>query len=255
MPNHVMNRLEFDCSQERLHEILEAICYDGNSEEAEVTGVGTIDFNKIKPMPASLNIESGSRTIEGINLYLTSLNPDAPHFGAEKMTPDAFEALVSKVGKSYGFMTANPCLSEEEIARCTKYTTAEELLELGKTAVENKLQYGATTWYEWRTHPDNWNTKWNSYDSGEYDGGKEITFQTAWCPPHSIIQKLSEMYPEVTMRHAWANEDLSADAGELYYEGGQRVDGHVPVSEEETRRMAINIWELDPEEMEDIDIE
>ena len=50
-------------------------------------------------------------------------------------------------------------------------------------------------------------------------------------------------------------EDLSADAGELYYEGGQKVDGHVPISEEETRRMAINIWDWDPEEVEAIDIE
>ena len=255
MPNHVMNRLEFDCPQERLREILEAICYDGNAEEAEITGVGTIDFNKIKPMPASLNIESGSRTIDGINLYLTSLNPDAPHFGANKLSPEAFQGLLSKVGTGYGYTMSNPCLSEEAIARCTKYTSAEELLELGKTAVENKIQYGGTTWYEWRTNPDNWNTKWNSYDSGTYDGGKEITFLTAWCAPHPIIRKLSEMYPEVMMRHSWANEDLSADAGELYYEGGQRVDGYVPTAEEDICAMSAKIWDYDPEETEALNIE
>ena len=255
MPNHVMNRLEFDCPMERLREILGAICYDGGSEEAERTGIGTIDFNKIIPMPATLNIEAGSRTMDGVNLYLTSLNPDAPHFGSEKMDPEAFSAFVQKIGKTYGFGSRNHNLSEEEIAKVTQYTSAEELLELGKTAVHNQLQYGATTWYDWRIQPDHWNTKWNSYDPGDYDGGREITFQTAWCPPHPIIQKLSEMYPEVTIRHAWANEDLSADAGELYYEGGQKVDGHVPISEEETRRMAINIWDWDPEEVEDINID
>lgn len=51
MPNHVINRLEFDCSQGRLKEILATICYDEDSDVAEVTGLGTIDFNKITPMP------------------------------------------------------------------------------------------------------------------------------------------------------------------------------------------------------------
>ena len=151
-------------------------------------------------------------------------------------------------------MSANPCLSAEEIEKCTKYTPAEELLELGKTAVEIQMNYGATTWYEWRINPNNWNTKWNSYEPGDYDGGKEITFWTAWCPPHPVIQKLSEMFPEVQIRHAWANEDLCADAGEVYYEGGKQTDGHVPISEEEIRNMSINIWEIEPEEVEDIDI-
>ena len=79
MPNHVINKVEFDCPQDRFHEILAAICYDENSDVAEMTGPGTIDFNKITPMPPSLDIESGSRTIEGINLYLTSINPAVSH--------------------------------------------------------------------------------------------------------------------------------------------------------------------------------
>ena len=255
MPNHVFNRLEFDCPQDRLREILEAICYDGNSEEAEMTGVGTIDFNKIIPMPDSLNIESGSRTTDGINLYLTSVNPDAHHYGTEKLSHEEFNALLSKVGMRYGFITRNPCLSLEEIARCTRYTSEAELLEIGRTAVNNQLEYGAPTWYEWRTQPHNWNTKWNSYYPGEYDGGKEITFQTAWCPPHPIIQKLSEMYPEVTMRHAWANEDPSMDAGEVYYLNGEETESYVPVAEEDIQAMSANIWGYDPEETEDVNLD
>ena len=52
MPNHVINRLEFECSEERLKELLSAICYDNNAE-TETVGIGTIDFNKIIPMPES----------------------------------------------------------------------------------------------------------------------------------------------------------------------------------------------------------
>ena len=213
MPNHVINRLEFNCSEERMKEILAAICYDETSDGHEKTGPGTIDFNKITPMPPSLDIESGSRTIDGVSLYLTSLNPDVNYFGKEKMDPEAFRMLVAKVGINFGYICYDCRMSEEKIAQCTQHTSAEELMEIGKAAVHNKLRYGATTWYEWRTRPDTWNTKWNSYYPGDYDGGNEITFQTAWDAPHPIIQKLSVMYPEVEIRHRWANEDYSQSCG------------------------------------------
>ena len=72
MPNHVINHVSFtDCTPARRREILEAIQYDDNGEN-EYHGIGTIDFNKITPMPESLNIECGSNTDDGINLYLTS---------------------------------------------------------------------------------------------------------------------------------------------------------------------------------------
>ena len=247
MPNHVMNRLEFDCSQERLKVILAAICYDEDSDVAEVTGPGTIDFNKIIPMPPSLNIESGSRTIDGINLYLTSLNPDVHHYGTEKMDHEAFHALLAKVGRQYGFSPMNSSLSREEIERCTQYTSAEELMEMGKIAVNNKLQYGATTWYEWRTRPDTWNTKWNSYYPGDYHGGSEITFQTAWDAPHPIIQKLSEMYPEVTIQHRWANEDYYQNCGCNTYRDGAIVDFDIPRGDKQNVEMAVEIWDTDLE--------
>lgn len=248
MPNHVINRLEFDCSKEQLDEILAAICYDESSDEAEITGPGTIDFNKITPMPSSLNIESGSRTIDGISLYLTSLNPDVHHFGEEKMGLEEFHAMLTKVGKNYGFMSYNPSMSKEEIAKCTQYTSAEELLEMGKTAVNNKLQYGATTWYDWRTRPDTWNTKWNSYYPSDYHGGNEITFQTAWDAPHPIIQKLSQMYPEVTIHHRWANEDYTQQCGSRTYLGGEEIDWDIPNTNRGTIEMAAEIWEVDLEE-------
>ena len=255
MPNHVMNRLEFDCSKEQMDEILAAICYDEGSDEAEVTGPGTIDFNKITPMPPSLNIESGSRTIDGISLYLTSRNPDVHHFGEKKMELEEFHALLVMVGKTYGFISFNPSMSQEEIANRTKYTSADELLELGKAAVDNKRLYGATTWYEWRTRPDTWNAKWNSYYPEDYNGGNEIAFQTAWSPPHPIIRKLSEMFPEVKIQHRWANEDPTMGTGYSVYLGGEELESYAPVAEKDMLAMSADIWGYDPEESEDMDLE
>ena len=62
MPNDVSNEIAFDCSEERFQEILESIRLDGEH-------LGTFDFNKLIPMPESLNIESGSRGSQGCKLY------------------------------------------------------------------------------------------------------------------------------------------------------------------------------------------
>ena len=246
MPNHVINRLTFDCPEERLKRILSEICYD-DSAEVEITGIGTIDFNKIMPMPPSLDIEDGSNTTHGINLYLTSINPSVNYFGTDKMSPQEFDALAEKLNGHRHFFPHKSMLSSEEIAECTKYRSADELIRLGKIAVENLMNYGATTWYDWRTRGDTWNTKWNSY-SPSYDGGNEICFQTAWSAPHPIIEKLSEMYPDVSIRHMWANEDLWQDCGSRTYLGGEMVDYDEPSSDKEQLEAAASIWGYDLKE-------
>lgn len=247
MPNHVINRLEFYCPEEKLKEILAAICYDSDAE-AEETGIGTVDFNKITPMPPSLDIESGSNTDRGINLYLTSINPNIQHFGKEKMDLLAFNALMEKIKSHFRYNAYNPSMTSEEIKEGTKYHSAEELIQLGKTAVNNLLQYGSATWYDWRTRMDTWGTKWNSYYPGMYKGDNEINFQTAWSPPHPIIKKLSDMYPEVTIKHLWANEDLWQDCGSRTYLGGEVIDCDYPETDIEQIEASTSIWGSTPED-------
>ena len=62
MPNHVMNILTIKGSEERVREILEEI-------KDEEVGYGSIDFNKIEPMPKELEIECGSATNDGLKHY------------------------------------------------------------------------------------------------------------------------------------------------------------------------------------------
>ena len=52
MPNHVENHIEFSGDEQRISAMLEQIKNDEY-------GIGTIDFNKIIPMPESLNIAAG----------------------------------------------------------------------------------------------------------------------------------------------------------------------------------------------------
>ena len=50
MPNHVQNIVEFSCDDETLKKILEAIQKDNDGENRDF-GPGTIDFDKLIPMP------------------------------------------------------------------------------------------------------------------------------------------------------------------------------------------------------------
>ncbi len=250
MPNHVVNRIRFDCSEERLKEILSDICYDDDAE-LEVVGIGTIDFNKIIPMPPSLDIECGGRTNNAINLYLTSINPAVSYYGSKKMDAEQFDSLVDELNRHCSFKLYSPTLPLEDIRSYTQYRDETELLELGKIAVENQINYGATTWYDWRTRSDTWNTKWNSYNSSYVDGDNEIYFQTAWSAPHSILQKLSEMYPDVAISHSWANEDLWQSCGSQIYLAGEIAEIEMPETQREHIEMAAKIWGCD---LEDCDL-
>ena len=62
MPNHVTNVLKFDCSEERFLEIANFLRMEGEP-------LGSVDFNKLIPMPKELDIESGSRGMNGLKLY------------------------------------------------------------------------------------------------------------------------------------------------------------------------------------------
>ena len=62
MPNYVTNVLTLHGDQTQIRAMLEAIQYDD-------LGIGSVDFNKIIPMPESLDIEAGSQTDTGLKAY------------------------------------------------------------------------------------------------------------------------------------------------------------------------------------------
>ena len=68
MPNHVTNILEFSGDAKKIYDMLSYIKYDDQS-------LGSFDFNKILPMPKTLNLTSGSTTIDAVNVYMSAINP------------------------------------------------------------------------------------------------------------------------------------------------------------------------------------
>lgn len=232
MPNHVRNILKLECSKEKLEEIYRVLEYckkdDGNG----------IDFEKIIPMPPSLHIECGSKTNRAVELYLTSINPNIDYYNnSSKMDFPAFKALSQGL-KAQMLGRCNYSLTPREIKEHLWHQSEEEMLKLGEQAATNFIRYQAMTWYEWSIR--NWGTKWNSYNNS-FDG-ESIVFDTAWTPPHPVLLKMSEMFPDITIEHQWADEDMGNNCGRRVYCDGEIIGEYFPESHKDSLDFACEIW-------------
>lgn len=104
--------------------------------------------------------------------------------------------------------------------------------------------YGSNNWYDWSI--SHWGTKWNSYSNN--CEGHTISFHTAWSAPHPVIERLAEMFPDVTITHKWADEDIGNNCGECVYADGVCVSEYYPDGDVESVNFACSIWECLPEE-------
>lgn len=69
-------------------------------------------------------------------------------------------------------------------------------------------------WFDWYTWQyDNWGTKWGACETQtDFTGYKNgnakliIVFDTAWCPPIPVIDKLISLEPELKITHTYECE-------------------------------------------------
>ncbi len=210
MPNHVKNIVHLQGDQQKVKEILDAV-------QNDQYGIGSIDFEKILPIPSALHIECGSKTDQGLKAYREFLKSDAE--------------------------------SEREYLDQRIDITPEEW-ELGKQACQNILEYGAPTWYEWCIA--HWGTKWNAYGFDENTAGElssELYFQTAWNAPYALLTRLSEKYPDVAFEYEWADEDIGSNCGRRKLLNGEILDEYFPEGKQ-AMDFAMNLWGYDPADLE-----
>lgn len=206
MPNHVKSELRIEAdTKERVEEVMRFI--DGGDTGDKFDPHLYIDFRKIIPMPATLNIGDGSRLTDGMK----------------------FLEQPSEARKNRG-------LNPEYVRKCVR---------LAKIAKYNKSKYGFSTWYDWRNYF--WGTKWNAYESDLLDEGF-ITFNTAWNAPKPIIEKLSELFPDVCFTLHYADEDVGYNCGYRIYKGGELKESEEFEDHDEAIRFACEILGYDPDE-------
>ena len=188
MPNHITNIIQIDADADKVAEILAAV-------QADDAGLGSIDFNKLKPMPEFLtNTEAGSMTDKAVEVYLTYINPAVDYFGPKSDVDfssvesldrlnrynagaDEFFGIYKMFNDTKRFGRFDPFLPPEKIKsfeesieqcewqNCHSLSDVIDYADTLKTAIQ---EYGSMDWYEWSIA--NWGTKWNAYDFAPYSG-------------------------------------------------------------------------------------
>lgn len=178
MPNHITNKITF--YSDNAAEIL-AFMKNGESD---------FDFNKLIPMPESLNIESGSRSAYAFVHAVTD------GFKANPI-PAQTRKYFGSVLNMFGDWSDNVDRAKSYFDGLDTKEKRAEFIELGKTMLSNYNKYGVGTWYEWA--PKNWGTKWNAYQTSVE--GNSVVFDTAWDAPKPVIRELMEKFkPDCTQK-------------------------------------------------------
>lgn len=200
MPNYVKNRLIIPT--DRAAEVLAFV----KSEDS------LIDFNKIVPIPESLNCEDSSTGDMGMQYLL--------------------------LGDS-SFRTSERNQIKERLEQLGYF---DEAIALGKTYLKNIAETGHKTWYDWSI--DNWGTKWNAMRASVKTQEAEtcIEFETAWGGATQLMEKLSARFPDIPFTYKYADEDTGSNCGY-----GTIVDGLASMTypEQQSRdayELAFKLW-------------
>ncbi len=194
MPNHVTNIVKMK-GITTLPLFTNTPWYGGEN-------VMAFDFNKVIPMPKSLDMVSGSM---------------------ENLAIEAALRNDAVLRKQFVQKYSAPCINEKAYLEGIAYSdkTEHELCEIGLQYINNLQLYGFTTWYGWCN--EFWGTKWNAYENEQIDRDT-IMFKTAWAAPEKVIAQLARMYPDAEIEHWWADEDMGYNTGHTKYNGGEVED-------------------------------
>lgn len=198
MPNYVTNIIKMEGNKKRFKKVLNYL--EGDESK--------IDFNKIIPMPESLNVNAGTSETYAIAVYLYKERNDDSKLK---------EILNYSWAKSEKIKTVND-LYEYLLIR------HKNLLEDGKIYVDNIEKYGSSTWYDWCIK--NWGTKWNAGDA--WVNEDSFGFCTAWANVINLICKLSKRFNDITFNYDFADEDFGFNLGRVKIKNGEVIEGYFP---------------------------
>ena len=201
MPNWVRTRLTFNGDRSRIDE-LKAFVKSETKDESGELHTNLFDFNKVVPMPEELNIESGSSGDWGMRYLLLNAK-------SKFLWSDDDRSFMERMEKQ---KEENPDRFNNDV-------------ELGKKYLNNISKYGHTTWYEW--HCSNWGTKWNACEV-EWVNDNQVEFETAWSFCFPIVEKLSQLFPDVAIEFSYADEDCSSNTGTGTIKDGEEIDCEYP---------------------------
>ena len=250
MPNHLMSKIYLEGDPKRIQELLEYVKYDDGD-------IGSLDCNKVIPMPDSLHLTSGTIEWGSISAYLSKVNPTNMNFPVDnKPSEELFNKICDMLNDARLLRHLYTNMSYQNIVDMVnaryKDMSPDEFIDLGAKYVSNLLKYGATSWYDWCY--DNWGSKWGAYDAEPF-ANNTMTFKTANAPIIPVISKLGSMFPDIKITYKWANEDWGRNTGviELF---NSSHESFMPADYSCTAwELFQECWNLPKEELEDIQLE
>ena len=179
---------------------------------AEGQPLGSIDFNKLVPIPPELNMEADRRTDAGLKLYRKFLKTSA---------------LVS-IATLHATSEEREAAVREHLKRWEKVDP--ELWTLGKKAYQNIQKYDVPTQYEWvRLH---WGCLVNAEQCVPLDANSHtMEFHTFLCPVPKIMAALSQRFPTQTVAYSWSGGEPVQHLGRMVFQDGKAVSIDVPENE------------------------
>lgn len=200
MPNHITNKVSVFGNASNIREMFATI-KGGKEQDFRI-----IDFNKIVPMPETLNVTSGTSVDNAIAI----LKKDEDYFKKMLEYPWVKEEKIKSVSKLIERISSN--LTEKDF-------------EEARMSIMNLELYGHSNWYDWSVA--NWGTKWNSYDNFKLSD-HQFKFDTAWATPFPVMLKLSEMFPELEFVVRFADEDIGVNCGMYGLSKGKLINEQMP---------------------------
>ncbi len=196
MPNWCYNEIEM--KREDAEKYLLAMRKDKDGEEKL-----TVDFNKLIPMPESLNVTCGSSNKYDIYAYLSNKGEKTV---AQILAENNEKALNEMFGS---FSPVTEILNQMASAFLDMAKDdISKSYDAGKQLVDNYTEHGATTWYDWRIQ--NWGTKWNACDTEIKENGDNVSvlFNTAWAPPINALNELAKHADFIDITHTEDDDRL-----------------------------------------------
>lgn len=251
MPNWVRNRVKiegnFDLIKERL-------CGEEHFDGEEVE-YNEFDFNKIIPRPKTMDITSGGNDKIAMQYAISKKTP--------KERLELKKLLESKRTSFYGNyyekiygnkidkkemekerdIFENQTLKGKDIAFEKidyKSLGIESFEDLGNTYINNIIQYGCDSWYDWCCK--NWGTKWNSSGALIVDDNT-YEFDTAWSTPYEVLVELSKQFPNSTISVDYADEDIGNNCGSYVLKNGELLE-----ETDGDDDFALDLWGYDEED-------
>ena len=198
MPNNTSNRLWVAGAPEDVARLITECTTVEEGESAPI-----LDFQKIIPMPAELDLVSSSYGRMAYDI----MGSDT---GWVQYAQAAWiRALGTETGQVSGsaLVMPPPLQTKDDLVKHLATHLGgqwDEAVSLAVAYAANFARFGCTTWLDWRRR--HWGTKWNAYwpnwAAGPYEDGDsefDLRFYTAWSAPVPIMKALSRKFPALRL--------------------------------------------------------